>query len=74
MQNEISFDDFHEKKDRIYEAWNRAAFSGEVHCWNTTPVRRSLCEASKTEEAVGYTASSFITKEIIRDPLPKSSR
>jgi putative ABC transport system permease protein len=37
MQNEISFDDFHEKKDRIYEAWNRAAFSGEVHCWNTTP-------------------------------------
>jgi putative ABC transport system permease protein len=37
MQNEISFDDFHEKRDRIYEAWNRAEFSGEVHCWNTTP-------------------------------------
>ncbi len=37
MQNEISFDDFHDKKDRIYEAWNRAEFSGEIHCWNTTP-------------------------------------
>jgi putative ABC transport system permease protein len=37
MQNEISFDDFHDKRDRIYEAWNRATFSGEMHCWNTTP-------------------------------------
>ncbi len=24
MQNEVSFDRFHEKKDRIYEAWNHA--------------------------------------------------
>jgi putative ABC transport system permease protein len=37
MQNEISYDDFHVKGDRIYEAWNRAEFSGELHCWNTTP-------------------------------------
>ena len=37
MQNEISYDDFHEKKDRIYEVWNRATFSGALHCWNTTP-------------------------------------
>jgi putative ABC transport system permease protein len=37
MQNETSYDDFHEKKDRIYEMWNRAEFSGAVHSWNTTP-------------------------------------
>src|SRR6185437_7196850 len=37
MQNEISYDDFHAKRDRIYEAWNRAEFSGALHCWNTTP-------------------------------------
>lgn len=37
IQNEVSYDNFHEKKDRIYEAWNRAAFSGEMNCWNTTP-------------------------------------
>jgi ABC-type antimicrobial peptide transport system permease subunit len=37
IQNEISYDQFHEKKDRIYEAWNRAEFSGELNCWNTTP-------------------------------------
>lgn len=37
MQNEISFDDFHAKKDRIYDVWNRATFSGALHSWNTTP-------------------------------------
>ncbi|MDB5247177.1 MAG: FtsX-like permease family protein [Segetibacter sp.] len=37
IRNEISYDDFHVKKDRIYEAWNRASFSGELRCWNTTP-------------------------------------
>lgn len=35
--NEMSYDQFHEKKDRIYEAWNRAEFSGKLQCWNTTP-------------------------------------
>jgi len=37
MQNEIGYDDFHEKRDRIYEVWNRATFSGALHCWNNTP-------------------------------------
>jgi putative ABC transport system permease protein len=37
IYDEVSFDRFHQKKDRIYEAWNRAEFSGELHCWNTTP-------------------------------------
>lgn len=37
IQHELSYDQFHEKKDRIYEAWNRAHFSGRLQCWNTTP-------------------------------------
>jgi putative ABC transport system permease protein len=37
IQNEISYDQFHANKDRIYEAWNRATFSGKLQCWNTTP-------------------------------------
>ncbi len=37
IQNEISYDQFHVNKDRIYEAWNRAEFSGNLNCWNTTP-------------------------------------
>lgn len=37
IQNELSYDQFHENKDRIYEAWNKATFSGKLQCWNTTP-------------------------------------
>ncbi|CAN5258361.1 ABC transporter permease [soil metagenome] len=37
IQSELSYDNFQQKKDRIYEAWNRAEFSGELQCWNTTP-------------------------------------
>lgn len=37
IYNEISFDQFHENKDRIYEAWNKAEFSGKLQCWNVTP-------------------------------------
>jgi ABC-type antimicrobial peptide transport system permease subunit len=37
IHDEVSYEKFHVKKDRIYEAWNRASFSGELHCWNNTP-------------------------------------
>lgn len=37
IQNEVSYDQFHANKDRIYEAWNKAVFSGKLQCWNTTP-------------------------------------
>lgn len=37
ITNEISYDRFHEKKDRIFEAWNKGNFNGKVACWNTTP-------------------------------------
>ena len=37
IYDEVSYDRFHVNKDRIYEAWNRAEFSGELHSWNTTP-------------------------------------
>ncbi|MES1223871.1 MAG: ABC transporter permease, partial [Bacteroidota bacterium] len=37
IQNEVSYDQFHEKRDRIYEAWNRSHFDGKLMCWSTTP-------------------------------------
>lgn len=37
IRSEVGYDQFHEKKDRIYEAWNRARFDGKTMCWNTTP-------------------------------------
>ena len=37
IQNELSYDQFHSKKERIYELWNRGEYSGKLNCWNTTP-------------------------------------
>lgn len=37
INHEMSYDQFHAKKDRIYEAWNKDTFSGKLQCWNTTP-------------------------------------
>lgn len=37
IENELSFDQFYEKKDRIYQAYNRNTFDGELYCWGTTP-------------------------------------
>jgi putative ABC transport system permease protein len=37
INDEVSYDQFHEKKDRIYEAWNRNTYDGNLSAWNTTP-------------------------------------
>ena len=37
IQNEMSYDRFHEKGDRIFVASNRDKFNGEVWAWSTTP-------------------------------------
>src|SRR5450755_4344271 len=37
IYDEVSYDRFQVKKDRIYDVWNRAEFSGELHCWSSTP-------------------------------------
>lgn len=37
IQHEVNYDQFHTKKDRIFEAWNKDTFSGKLQCWNTTP-------------------------------------
>jgi len=35
IQNELSYDQFHKNKDRIYETWNRVPFDGKLSCWNS---------------------------------------
>jgi putative ABC transport system permease protein len=47
VQNQMSVDLFHHKKDRLYKAMNRAPFDGELHTWDRTP--KPLGPALKTE-------------------------
>ncbi|MDP4130069.1 MAG: ABC transporter permease [Bacteroidota bacterium] len=37
IQNELSYDRFHEKKDRLYEIYNRDKFNGKIWAWDYTP-------------------------------------
>src|SRR5215467_7365186 len=37
IQNEMSYDQFHAKKDRLYMAYNRQIFDGKLQCWSNTP-------------------------------------
>ncbi len=37
IQDEVSYDNFHEKKDRLYQVWNRYTTDGQTGCWNNTP-------------------------------------
>ena len=47
IDNEVSHDKFHEKKDRIYIANNRDKFNGELWAWSQTP--KPLAPALKQE-------------------------
>ena len=44
IQDEVSYDQFHQNKDRIYETWNKVLFNGKLSCWNSAsaPLARAL--------------------------------
>lgn len=63
VQNEVSYDRFHEKNDRLYTMYNRSKFDGKLWCWNTTP--KPMMKALKQDypqvgEASRNTANSFL--------------
>jgi ABC-type antimicrobial peptide transport system permease subunit len=38
IENELTYDQFHQKKDRLYQALSRNIFDGQVSVWNSTPM------------------------------------
>jgi ABC-type antimicrobial peptide transport system permease subunit len=44
IQNELSYDEFHKNKDRVYEVWNHITVDGKISCWNSVsaPLARIL--------------------------------
>ncbi len=50
ISHEHSYDKFHEKKDRLYNAWNRAEENGQFNSWNWTP--RILAPTLKQDYSV----------------------
>lgn len=37
IHHEVSYDNFHVKRDRLYQAWNRYTIDGEIQDWKNTP-------------------------------------
>ncbi len=47
--DELSFDKFHPKADRLYQVWINATFDGKINSWNSLPL--PAYEALKTENS-----------------------
>jgi len=63
VKNELSFDSFYKKSDRLYVMYNRDKFDGVMHAWNSTP--KVLAPALKkdypeVEDAARYTQITFL--------------
>ncbi len=63
IQNEVSYDQFHAKKDRLYMMYNLDKFNGELWAWNSTPkilaptLKR---EYPEVEDAVRFRPTNFL--------------
>lgn len=63
VQNELSFDRFHQKEDRLYLTYNRAVFDGKLWCWPTTPkIMAPTMKAGypQIEDAARVTNNNFL--------------
>ncbi len=47
IQNEVSFDQFHEKRNRIYQAYSLTYADGQLQSWGTTP--KTLARAAEKD-------------------------
>lgn len=72
--DELSYDKFHVKKDRIYEVWNRVTLDGKISCWNTVSALTARAiekELPEVERAVRVSSNnktllSYEDKRIIK--------
>ncbi|MCJ8211255.1 ABC transporter permease [Mucilaginibacter sp. RS28] len=63
VQNEVSYDQFHSKKDRLYKVYNRSVFDGKLHCWASTPkplASTMRTEYPQVEDAVFISDNNFL--------------
>src|ERR1700754_557520 len=73
--NEVSYDRFQAKKDRIYEVWNRVPFNGKISTWNsvTAPLARILeKDLPEVERAVRTNPNSTFLLSVGDKKLLKS--
>lgn len=63
VQNEVSYDQFHANKGRIYQMYNRSFFDGKLMCWGTTPkpmTKALKMEYPQIEKATHYDNANYL--------------
>ena len=63
VQNEMSYDQFHENKDRLYSVYNKSVFNGNLWCWETTPkvmAKTLKSEYPQIEETARTSENTFL--------------
>jgi putative ABC transport system permease protein len=63
IQNELNYDRFYEKTDRIYTMYNRDKFNNELWAWNSTPKIMGPTikhDYPEVEDAVRYNNITFL--------------
>jgi putative ABC transport system permease protein len=66
IQHEVSYEKFHEKKDRIYQAWNRDEFTGKLQCWSSTPKVLASALTSDNPEVEAATRVNWSTQRLFK--------
>ncbi|MFD2200852.1 ABC transporter permease [Shivajiella indica] len=56
---ERSFDQFHDKVDRLYEVWNQTDFNGELRSWSYTPKPLGPILGSEYPEVAAFTRYQY---------------
>ncbi len=63
ISQELSYEQFHADKDRIFMAWNRSIGNNQIDCWGTTP--RVLAPTLKEEYASVESAVSYAKWDVV---------
>ena len=65
VNDEISFDRFHPKSDRLYQVWVNAVFDGKVNSWNSLPLPTYQALKSEHNNIVNTTATDWGGKHLL---------
>jgi putative ABC transport system permease protein len=80
IENQLSIDQFHKKKDYLYKAYNKAIVDGSLQCWENTPPAlasslkqdypeiKNVARVSATEKLFGYKDKKVEVNGIYTDP------
>ncbi len=60
IQNEFSYEQFHNKKDRIYQVMTRLNIDDRVRCWSSTPMLMAPAMQSSFPEVEAFARANWV--------------